>query len=336
MAYVIAEPCVDVHDRGCVDECPVDCIYDGVRKGYIQPDECVDCAACEPVCPVTAIFHRGRRPIAVARLHRHRARVLRPRRHRPWRTRRRRERRLGRPWITPLSTPYRSPFRDAWVRARSLLHSEPDELAGPPRQCRAPHTAPGSCTQPGGRPRCSSPSPPGSVPVPLVIGASCHDHARGPRSLRRGRWQDRRPGPQLHAARRRQDGRGRSQRRREDQPAQGPCGGGASARGQRHAHRRVGLPPAGSTPAPRGRSHHRPGAHPGRARPDRSGPPSGEGSDPVGGVARGTQRGAVRPAGGGVPRARRLRGGVRGPHDHGRPRPGPRPSGPARSRPLRG
>jgi len=56
MAYVIAEPCVDVHDRGCVDECPVDCIYDGVRKGYIQPDECVDCGACEPVCPVSAIF----------------------------------------------------------------------------------------------------------------------------------------------------------------------------------------------------------------------------------------------------------------------------------------
>jgi NAD-dependent dihydropyrimidine dehydrogenase PreA subunit len=57
MAYVIAEPCVDVHDRGCVDECPVDCIYDGVRKGYIQPDECVDCGACEVVCPVSAIFH---------------------------------------------------------------------------------------------------------------------------------------------------------------------------------------------------------------------------------------------------------------------------------------
>lgn len=56
MAYVIAEPCVDVHDRACVDECPVDCIYDGTRKSYIQPDECVDCGACEPVCPVTAIF----------------------------------------------------------------------------------------------------------------------------------------------------------------------------------------------------------------------------------------------------------------------------------------
>ena len=56
MAYVIAEPCVDVHNRACVDECPVDCIYDGTRKGYIHPDECVDCGACEPVCPVVAIF----------------------------------------------------------------------------------------------------------------------------------------------------------------------------------------------------------------------------------------------------------------------------------------
>jgi NAD-dependent dihydropyrimidine dehydrogenase PreA subunit len=57
MTYVIAEPCVDVHDRACVDECPVDCIYDGLRKSYIHPDECVDCGACEPVCPVSAIFN---------------------------------------------------------------------------------------------------------------------------------------------------------------------------------------------------------------------------------------------------------------------------------------
>jgi ferredoxin len=62
MAYVIAEPCVDVHDRGCVDECPVDCIFDGVRKSYIRPDACVDCGACEPVCPVTAIFYEGELP----------------------------------------------------------------------------------------------------------------------------------------------------------------------------------------------------------------------------------------------------------------------------------
>ncbi len=56
MTYVIALPCVDLKDRACVDECPVDCIYEGDRMLYIHPDECVDCGACEPVCPVEAIF----------------------------------------------------------------------------------------------------------------------------------------------------------------------------------------------------------------------------------------------------------------------------------------
>ena len=57
MTYVIAEPCIDVLDRACVEECPVDCIYEGARALYIHPDECVDCGACEPVCPVEAIFY---------------------------------------------------------------------------------------------------------------------------------------------------------------------------------------------------------------------------------------------------------------------------------------
>ena len=48
MTYTICEPCIDVKDRACVDECPVDCIYEGGRMLYIQPDECVDCGACEP------------------------------------------------------------------------------------------------------------------------------------------------------------------------------------------------------------------------------------------------------------------------------------------------
>lgn len=58
MAYVIAEPCINVKDKACVDVCPVDCIYDvdGENMLYINPDECIDCAACEPVCPVAAIF----------------------------------------------------------------------------------------------------------------------------------------------------------------------------------------------------------------------------------------------------------------------------------------
>ena len=57
MTYVIAQPCIDVKDKGCIEECPVDCIYEGNRMLYIQPDECVDCGACEPVCPVEAIYY---------------------------------------------------------------------------------------------------------------------------------------------------------------------------------------------------------------------------------------------------------------------------------------
>jgi NAD-dependent dihydropyrimidine dehydrogenase PreA subunit len=57
VTYVIALPCVDLKDRACVEECPVDCIYEGERMLYIHPDECVDCGACEPVCPVEAIFY---------------------------------------------------------------------------------------------------------------------------------------------------------------------------------------------------------------------------------------------------------------------------------------
>jgi NAD-dependent dihydropyrimidine dehydrogenase PreA subunit len=62
MTYVIGQPCVDVLDRACVDECPVDCIYEGKRSLYIHPDECVDCGACEPVCPVEAIYYEDDLP----------------------------------------------------------------------------------------------------------------------------------------------------------------------------------------------------------------------------------------------------------------------------------
>ncbi|MEP6815277.1 MAG: ferredoxin [Marmoricola sp.] len=55
MPYVIASPCIDTMDKSCVEECPVDCIYVGDRKLYINPKECIDCGACEPVCPVEAI-----------------------------------------------------------------------------------------------------------------------------------------------------------------------------------------------------------------------------------------------------------------------------------------
>ena len=65
MTYVIGQPCVDVKDRACVEECPVDCIYEGARMLYIHPDECVDCGACEPVCPVEAISYEDDVPEAL-------------------------------------------------------------------------------------------------------------------------------------------------------------------------------------------------------------------------------------------------------------------------------
>lgn len=59
MTYVITEACIGTVDKSCVDVCPYDCIHfeEGVdRKLYIDPVECIDCGACEPACPVTAIF----------------------------------------------------------------------------------------------------------------------------------------------------------------------------------------------------------------------------------------------------------------------------------------
>ena len=73
MAFVIAEPCVSTCDTACVAVCPVDCIHGPIDKTglgaevegletldglqlYIDPDECIDCGACEPECPVDAIY----------------------------------------------------------------------------------------------------------------------------------------------------------------------------------------------------------------------------------------------------------------------------------------
>lgn len=56
MAYVVGAGCVDEMAGDCVDACPVDCIYEGDRKRYINPYECIECGACVPACPVDAIF----------------------------------------------------------------------------------------------------------------------------------------------------------------------------------------------------------------------------------------------------------------------------------------
>jgi NAD-dependent dihydropyrimidine dehydrogenase PreA subunit len=66
MPYFIASPCIDVMDKSCMDECPVDCIYEGERKLYINPLECIDCGACEPACPQEAIFTDFRSPAGMA------------------------------------------------------------------------------------------------------------------------------------------------------------------------------------------------------------------------------------------------------------------------------
>ncbi len=62
MAYIVAEPCINCKYTDCVAVCPVDCFYEGVNMLVISPDECIDCGACEPECPVTAIFEEDDLP----------------------------------------------------------------------------------------------------------------------------------------------------------------------------------------------------------------------------------------------------------------------------------
>ncbi|TNE83971.1 MAG: ferredoxin family protein [Deltaproteobacteria bacterium] len=56
MAYVVTENCKNCMFTDCVEVCPVDCFYGDSSMIYIHPDECIDCGACEPACPVEAIF----------------------------------------------------------------------------------------------------------------------------------------------------------------------------------------------------------------------------------------------------------------------------------------
>ncbi len=56
MTYVVTEPCFGCKYTDCVVVCPVDCFYEGEKMLYIHPNECIDCDACLPECPVEAIF----------------------------------------------------------------------------------------------------------------------------------------------------------------------------------------------------------------------------------------------------------------------------------------
>ena len=70
MTHVIAEPCAERKDTSCIEVCPVDCIhptpdearFDEADQLYIDPEECIDCAACVDACPVNAIFADDRLP----------------------------------------------------------------------------------------------------------------------------------------------------------------------------------------------------------------------------------------------------------------------------------
>ena len=64
MTYVITEPCIGTKDASCVDVCPVDCIHSDPDdpQYYIDPETCIDCAACETVCPVNANFFEDDTP----------------------------------------------------------------------------------------------------------------------------------------------------------------------------------------------------------------------------------------------------------------------------------
>lgn len=56
MTFIVGENCINCKHTDCVEVCPVDCFYEGPNMLVIDPDECIDCALCEPECPVDAIF----------------------------------------------------------------------------------------------------------------------------------------------------------------------------------------------------------------------------------------------------------------------------------------
>ncbi len=62
MAHIVAEPCFNCKYTDCVVVCPVECFYEGESMLFIHPDECIDCEACVPECPVEAIFHEDNLP----------------------------------------------------------------------------------------------------------------------------------------------------------------------------------------------------------------------------------------------------------------------------------
>jgi ferredoxin len=73
MAYIITDTCTK--DELCVQACPVDCIHpkaDDARFAeatqlYVNPNDCIDCGACIPVCPTSSVFAVDDMPAESAR-----------------------------------------------------------------------------------------------------------------------------------------------------------------------------------------------------------------------------------------------------------------------------
>lgn len=62
MTFVVAEPCIKCKFTDCVSVCPVDAFHEGRNALVIDPAECIDCGACEPECPTSAIYAEDKLP----------------------------------------------------------------------------------------------------------------------------------------------------------------------------------------------------------------------------------------------------------------------------------
>jgi ferredoxin len=65
MAHIITGACNDCKYTDCCVVCPVECFYQDELMLYIDPQDCIDCEACVPECPVEAIFHQDKKPDAI-------------------------------------------------------------------------------------------------------------------------------------------------------------------------------------------------------------------------------------------------------------------------------
>lgn len=62
MTFVVTENCHRCRYTDCVVVCPVDCFHGDGEMLYIDPEECIDCGACVPECPVEAIYEEDALP----------------------------------------------------------------------------------------------------------------------------------------------------------------------------------------------------------------------------------------------------------------------------------